>query len=84
MQIYKKEKFLTQFLAGFMKLPPILNLFKQKMTLIVNVFTKLQAAKDVVRQMSQKPCFITKLDSQHVKGSQTLPNSARQQFCHPE
>ena len=42
------------------------------MTLIANAFPKLQTAKEVFRQMSQKPGFRTSFDSQHVKGTQTL------------
>ena len=42
------------------------------MTLIADGFPKLQAAKDVLRQMSKKPCFRIPFDSRHVKGSQRL------------
>ena len=41
-------------------------------TLIVYVLTKLQTAKDVVRQMSKKPRFRTPFESQHVKGPKHL------------
>ena len=52
------------------------------MTLIAYFFPKLQTAKDVVGQISKKPRFRTPLDSQHVKGSQTLVKSVRQFFYH--
>ena len=42
------------------------------MTLIAYVFPKLENTKDLVRQMSKKPRFITLFDIQHGKGSQTL------------
>ena len=50
------------------------------MNVIALVFPKLQAAKDVVRQMSKKPRFRRPLESQHVKVSQTLVKSARHHF----
>ena len=40
------------------------------------VFPKLRTVKDVVRQMSKKPCLRTPFDSQHVKKSQILTKSA--------
>ena len=46
------------------------------MTLVAYVFPKIQTAKDVVRQMSKMTCFRTPLESQIVKGSQTLVKSA--------
>ena len=50
------------------------------MNVIALAFPKLQAAKDVVRQMSKKPRFRRPLESQHVKVSQTLVKSARHHF----
>ena len=52
------------------------------MSVITNVFVKLKTAKDMVRQMSEKPCLRTPFDSQHIKGSQTLVKPAREQFYH--
>ena len=52
------------------------------MTLIAYVFPKLQTGKNLVKQMSKKPRFGTPLDSQHVKGSQTLAKSAATHFYH--
>ena len=46
------------------------------------VFRKLQTAKYMVRQISRKTRFRTPLDSQHVKASESLVKSARQQFYH--
>ena len=50
----------------------ILQIFKNKMTLIAYVVLKLQAVKVMVRQMSQSPRFIAPFEGQHVKGSQAL------------
>ena len=44
----------------------MLNIFK-KITLISHVFSKLETAKDVISQISKKPCFRTPLDSGDVK-----------------
>ena len=45
------------------------------MTLIADVFPKLQNAKDVVRQMSKKSCFRRPFDKKHGKRSQPLLKS---------
>ena len=50
--------------------------FQQKKRDIATVFPKLETVKDLVRPLSKKYRFRTFLDSQHVKGSQTLVNSA--------
>ena len=49
---------------------------------IANVFPKLQTVKDLVRPLSKKRRIRTSLNSQHVKGSQTLVESAREHFYH--
>ena len=45
------------------------------------LFLKLQTPKIGVTYMPKKPCVRTLLDSQHVKGSETLLKSARKYFC---
>ena len=47
-----------------------------------NVFPKLQIVQDLVKPLSRKHCFGTSFDSQHVKESQTLVNSAWKLFYH--
>ena len=42
----------------------------------VNVFRKLENVKDLVRPLNKKRRVITSLDSQHLKGSQTLVKSS--------
>ena len=42
------------------------------MIVITNVFPKLKTDKDMVREMSKKPCFRIPFGSQHFKGPQTL------------
>ena len=41
---------------------------------MVTLFWKLQTVKDLDRPLSEKNCFGTPLDSQHVKGSQNSWN----------
>ena len=77
----ENKKVLLNFLLYFWNLHQILNILKQKMTLIVYVFPKLQTAKDLVRPMSKKRRFRTPFDSQYVKRSQTLLKSGWQHFC---
>ena len=45
------------------------------MTIIADVFLKLETAKDVVKQLSREPRFRTPSESEHVKGSQILVKS---------
>ena len=46
------------------------------MIVIANVFPRLQTVKDLFRPLSKKRRFWTFFGNQHVKGSQTLVNSA--------
>ena len=52
------------------------------MIVIANVLPILRAVKDLVRPLSKKRRFRTSLEVQHVKGSQTLVNSAWEDFYH--
>ena len=52
------------------------------MTLIADVFPKVQTAKDVVRQMFRKPRFRKLFYKRHGKRSQTLLKSEGQQIYH--
>ena len=79
MPLSKKEKKFLNFSLHFWNLTSILNILKKKMTFTVDVFPKLQTAKNV-RQISEKPRFGTPFNSQDVKGSQTLVKSAWQHF----
>ena len=45
------------------------------MIVIATLLWKLQAVKDLGRQLSKKDRFRTPFDSQHVKGSETLVKS---------
>ena len=76
MQLSKKQNSFSQFFPPFLKCTFNFKYFKNKMTLIADVFPKLQAAKDVLPQMPKSPRFRTPCDSQHVNGSETLVKSA--------
>ena len=60
----------------------ILNISKNKMTLIADVFRKLELPKNVVRDMSKKSHFTGPFDKQHDKWAQTLLQSERQHGYH--
>ena len=49
MQLSKKKKLLLKFFLHFWNVDKILNTIKKKMTLIADVFPKLQIPKNVVR-----------------------------------
>ena len=44
------------------------------MVVIANVFPKLQTVKNFVRQLCKNRHFVTRFDSQHVKGPEYLQN----------
>ena len=46
------------------------------------LFLKLYTAKGGVTYMPKKPHIRTLMDTQHLKGSETLQKSARQYFYH--
>ena len=52
------------------------------MTLIADVFSKLQTPKNVVRYMSKKSRFRGPFERQHGKWTQTLLQSERQRRYH--
>ena len=66
-----KKNFLIFFLA-FLK--SILNLkhLSKKMTQIADVFPDITPPKNMVREMSKKPCFRELLEKQHGKWVETL------------
>ena len=85
--MWKRPKYLRnlhffKFLFHFWILHQILNILKEKMILIANVFSKLQTVKMFVRKLSQEDRFRTGFGSQHVKASQRLAKFPWQAFCH--
>ena len=65
----------TIFLFDFFNLHQILNILKNKMILIATLFGKLNTVKELVRTLFKKDGFRNPVDSQHIKGSQTVAKS---------
>ena len=67
------ETLFPNFLFHFYIPHQILNILKEKMIVIANVFPKLQTVKRSVRKLSQEHRFRTGFGSQYAKDSQMLP-----------
>ena len=78
----KNEKLFFNFLFHFWNLHQILNILKEKMIVISNVFPKLQTMENLVRTLSKRRHFRARFDSQHRKALQTLPKSWWKDFFH--
>ena len=76
MQLSLKPTTFSDCFVHFWNLDQILNILKKKMIVIATFFRKLQTVKGLVRPLFEKHIVRTPLDSQHVKGSQTLVKSA--------
>ena len=81
-QYVKNESLFLKFFLHFWILYQILNILKEKMIVIANVFPKLQTLKIFVRKLSQEHRFRTGFGSQHVKAFQLLAKSPRERFYH--
>ena len=79
MALSKKWIIFSESLSPFLKYRFFIILSK-KDDLVAYGFPKIETAKDVVRQMSKKPVFRTRLNSQHVNGSEILVNCAWHYF----
>ena len=73
MILSEKPNLFLNFLFHFWILYQILNILKEKMIVIANVFRKLQTVKIFVTKFSQEDRFKTPFGSQHVKAPQLLP-----------
>ena len=76
------EKHFLNFLFHFWNLQNTLNILKEKMIVIANVFPKLQTVKILVRPLSKKRPFRTRFERQYVKASQILPKSPWESIYH--
>ena len=77
----KKEKlFLDFFFLHFWNLHHILNILKEKLIVIVNVFPKLQNVRIFVRKLSKEHRLRRGFGSQHVKESQMVGKSPWESF----
>ena len=83
LQLSKNEKKISEFFSALFKSRWNFEHFeKKKMTHIPYVFPKLQTAKDVVRQMSEKSRFKRLFDKRDGKPFQTQFKSARPNLYH--
>ena len=78
----KNEKLFLNFLFDFWNLHQILNIWKEKMMVIANVFRKLQTVKNFFTPLCKKRLFGTRWDSRHVKVSRILAKSPWECFYH--
>ena len=78
----KNEKLFLNLLFHLSSLPQILNILKERILVIANVFVSLQTVKNLVRTLSKQRCFRTRFNSQHVKVSQILAISPWRRFYH--
>ena len=79
-QLSSKPKTFSHFFVPFPELNQIFKLLRKNMIVIATLFLKLQTVKDLVRPFSRKHCFRTRLDSQRVKGPQTIVKSTLEHF----
>ena len=66
----KNQKIFLHFFFHFWNLDQILNILEKKMIVIANVFPKLGTVKILVRRLSKKCRFRTRIDIQHMKASE--------------
>ena len=82
MHLSEKRKICFKFLLHFWNIQQISNVLKEKMIVIANVFPKLQTVKILLRPLSKKRRFRTRIHSQDVKALKMLPISSWQRFYH--
>ena len=80
MQLCQKQKYFPQPFAALLRTTSNFQHVQKKMTLIADVFSKLETAKNVVKKMPRKSRFKPPFDSQHAKGYQTLLKRAAKHF----
>ena len=81
-QLSQKQKAFFQFFLAFSKSELISNIYKKKMTFIVEIFPILRTPKNVVRSMSKKSRFKEPFHTPHGKQVQTLLRSEPQHRYH--
>ena len=78
----KNIKHVLHFLFDFWRLDQILNILKENILVIANVFPKLQTEKNLSRILSNNRRSRLRFDSQHVTESQILVKSSWERFYH--
>ena len=82
MQLSQKKQTFFRFFSSFLKSSLNFKRFWKKMTLIADVFPKLQTPKNMVRSMPKKYPFRGSIRKQHGKHAQTLFKFERQHLYH--
>ena len=85
MQVSRKQKTFSQFFAAFLKSSLNFEHFqkkKKKMTVIAEVFPKLQIPKNMVTSMCKKSRFKGYFGKQHGKRAKALLEFASQYLYH--
>ena len=82
MQLSRKQKSFSDFFSAFLKSNWHFGCLKEKMTLIGDVFLKLQPPKNVVRSTSKKSRLRGSFEKQHGKCAQTLLKCQGQLLYH--
>ena len=82
MQLSRKQKSFSDFFSAFLKSNWNFGCLKEKMTLIGDVFPKLQPPKNVVRSTSKKSRLRGSFEKQHGKCAQTLLKCQGQLLYH--
>ena len=78
----KNEAFFLKFLLHFWILYQILNILKENIIVIANIFLKLLTVKIFVRKLYKEPRFRKAFGNQHVKASQILAKSPWGRYYH--
>ena len=78
----KNEKLFLNFLSHFWNLHQILNVFKEKMIVIGNVFPKLETVKNLVRTLSKRHGFRACFECQLGRACEILAKSPWERFSH--
>ena len=81
-QLPQKQKTFSKFFSQLLQSAWNFKHFKQKMTLIPNVFPKIRTPKNVLRSMSKKSRFRRPFEKQDAKRFQTLLKSEGQHLQH--
>ena len=78
----KNKKLFLNFSFHLWQLHQILNILKQNMMVVANIFQKLKTVKYFLWLLSKRSWFRTRFDSQHMKVAQILEKSPWERFYH--
>ena len=82
MELSGKQKTFSEFFSSFLKSNLNLGHYQKKLTLIADVFRKLQTPKNIVRLMPKKSLFRSSVEKQDGECPQTLFTFERQPIYH--